>query len=71
MVIVHFLEGKSILLTQLLNNIPSVDENKMIKGRKVKVTSVEVIEGSLVHVHVVFEQVAKKPLLIDTKKKKR
>lgn len=72
MVVVHFYEKNSIVLSQFLNHVPSEDENIKIKGRKGKVISVKNIEENLVHVHVMFEQVNKKqPILKDTKKKKR
>ena len=58
--VVHFFENKSIVLTQLLNHIPSVDENIKIKGRKGKVLSVKKMEENVVHVYVVFEKIIKK-----------
>jgi hypothetical protein len=72
MVLVHFLEDKTIVLSQLLKNIPSVDENIRIKGKKGKVIGVREIEENLVQVHVVFEKVVKKePMTKDTNKKKK
>ncbi|KMY50122.1 hypothetical protein [Peribacillus loiseleuriae] len=72
MVTIHFFENKSIVLSQLLKHIPSVDEDIKIKGRKGKVLSVKKIEENIVHVHVIFEQVNKnQPISKDTKKKKR
>jgi hypothetical protein len=75
MVVVHFLEKKTIVLTQLLNQIPSVDEAIKIKGRKGKVLNVKNIEENVIHVEVMFEQVNKNQpaakAAIDTKKKKR
>ncbi len=72
MVVIHFFENKSLVLSQLLRHIPSVDENIKIKGRKGKILSVKKIEENLFHVHVNFEQVNKNQQIIkDIKKKKR
>jgi hypothetical protein len=72
MIVVHFFENNSVVLSQLRNQIPSVDENIKIKGRKGKVSSVKEIEENKFHVHVTFEQVVKNKLIAnDTKKKKR
>jgi hypothetical protein len=72
MLIVHFFENKSIVLSQFLNHLPSVDENIKIKGRKGKVVSVQEIEENKFHVQVLFEQVIKNKLMAkDTKKEKR
>ncbi len=73
MVTIHFFENKFIVLSQLLNHIPSVDENIKIKGRKGKVVSVEQMGENKFHVHVLLEEATKKKLLAqeDSKKKKR
>jgi hypothetical protein len=73
MVAIHFFENKFIVLSQLLNHIPSVDENIKIKGRKGKVVSVEQMGENKFHVHVLLEEATKKKLLAqeDSKKKKR
>lgn len=71
MYVVHFFESNSKVLSQLLKQIPSVDENIKIKGRKAKVLSIKNIEENIVHVHVIFEQISKKqPIAKDPKKKK-
>jgi hypothetical protein len=71
MVLVHFLEDKTVVLSQLLNNLPSVDENIRIKGKKGKVLSVKKINETLIHVYVVFEKVTKnQPIAKEVKKKK-
>lgn len=71
MVLVHFFENNSIVLSQLLKTYPSVDENIKIKGKKGKVISVKKMDESLVHVHVVFEKVTiKQPITKDVKKKR-
>lgn len=72
MVVVHFLENKTVVLTQLRTEVPAIDENIKIKGRKGKVLSVKNIEDNVIHVNVVFEQVIKKQLAAkDNKNKKR
>ncbi len=69
---VHFLENSTVVLTQLLRSIPSVDENIRIKGRKGKVVNVKQLEKDIFHVYVLFEPVVKNQLPAkDTKKKKR
>ena len=69
---IHFLENSTVVLTQLLKSIPSVDENIRIKGRKGKVVNVKQIEKDKFYVYVLFEPVIKNQLLAkDTKKKKR
>jgi hypothetical protein len=71
MVLVHFLENNSIVLSQLLKTYPSVDENIKIKGKKGKVMSVKKMDEKTVHVHVVFEKVTKnQPIIKDVKKKR-
>lgn len=70
--VTHFFDHNTIVLTQLLKHIPSVDESIKIKGRKGKVLSVKKMDENIVHVHVLFEQVIKnQPILKDNKKKKR
>jgi hypothetical protein len=72
MVVIHYFEDKTLLLSQLVKQIPSIDENIKIKGRKGKVLSVKNAEGNHVHVHVMFEKVVKQQALSkETKKKKR
>lgn len=71
MFVVHFFENNSKVLTQLLRNIPSVDENLKIKGRKGKVQMVKNLEDNVFHINVEFEKVIKKPLIANDPKKKR
>ena len=72
MVAIHFYENNTLILSQLLKRIPSVDEDIKIKGRKGKVLTVKQIQENIFHVHVRFEQVIKnQPISKDTKKKKR
>lgn len=69
---IQFFENNTLVLSQLLRRIPSIDENLRIKGRKGKVLDVKKIEENLYHVHVWFEPVVKyQPVLKDNKKKKR
>lgn len=69
---VHFIENKNILLSQLLQNVPTVGQDLKIKGRKAKVLSVETIDERTIHVKVVQEAIKKKQqLVLDNKKKKR
>lgn len=73
MFVVHFFENNTVVLTQLLRNIPSVDGNIKIKGRKGKVLSVKKMEKNIVHVYVEFEKIIKNqlPSKDSNKKKKR
>lgn len=71
MVVVHFFEKKNLVLTQLLKQFPTVDENIKIKGRKGKVVSVEKVDNNIIHVHVLYEEIKKKPVVSETKGKKR
>lgn len=72
MVTVHFIENNNTVLSQLLKNIPSVNDNIKIKGRKGRVLSVKQMEDTIFHVHVIFDPVVKtQPILKETKKKKR
>lgn len=70
---VHFIENKNILLSQLLQNVPSVGEDIKVKGRKAKVLSVNTIDERTIHVNVLQEKVNKKQQLVldNSKKKKR
>lgn len=71
MVVIQFFENKSLVLSQLLKNIPSVDDNIKIKGRKGKVVSVEEIHEGLYHIQILFEKVVKKQAVITDNKRKR
>ncbi|WP_102346386.1 hypothetical protein [Bacillus sp. Marseille-P3661] len=68
---VHFFENKNLLLSQLLNQVPSVNEDLKIKGRKGKVSSVHPIDEKSVHVQIILEKVNKKAPVIDQSKKKK
>ena len=72
MAIVHFFDNKTVVLSQLLKNIPVVDDNIKIKGRKGKILSVREMDDNQFHVQILFEQVIKPQTLAkDNKKKKR
>ncbi|GHH98984.1 hypothetical protein [Neobacillus kokaensis] len=72
MLVIHFLENKTVVLSQLVKQIPSVDENIKIKGRKGKVTNIEEVKENVYHASVIFEQVKKvQPAAKDNKSKKR
>lgn len=72
MVAIHFFDNKTLVLSQLVNNVPSVDDDIKIKGRKGKVISVKTVKDNVIHVHVLFDHVIKPKLMaIDNKKKRR
>ena len=57
---IHFFENNTLVLSQFLKYIPSVDEDIKIKGRKGKVFSVNMVKENSFHVHVIYEKVIKK-----------
>jgi len=71
MVVVHFIENRNVLLTQLRNQVPPINEDIKVKGRKGKVLSVKEIEENIVQVHVYFEPVIKKQVMLKDDKKRR
>ena len=72
MVMVHFLENKTVILSQLRSNVPILNENIKIKGRKATVLKVNQMEENAVQVQVEFEKVKQvQQALKDAKKKKR
>jgi hypothetical protein len=69
---IHFYENKNLLLSQLLQSVPSVGEEIKIKGRKGKVISVNRMDEKRTQVQVILETVNKnKPIVDHSKKKKR
>ena len=68
---IHFYENNIAVLSQCLNQVPEVDTNIKIKGRKGKVVEVVQIDDTKYRVNVALEKINKAPLLIDDKKKKR
>ncbi|WP_010281921.1 hypothetical protein [Bacillus timonensis] len=71
MYVVHYFENKNLLLTQLVQNIPAVEEVIKIKGRKGKVTKITDIDEKNVHVQVELDQIVKKKAVDDSKKRRR
>lgn len=71
MVAVHFYERSNLVLSQCRQQIPAVDENIKIKGRKAKVVSINEIKENVVRVQVEFEKIVKKQAVVSDKKKKR
>ncbi|NHC40657.1 hypothetical protein G6549_11810 [Bacillus sp. MM2020_1] len=68
---VHFIEKDNVLLTQLLNKLPTEGEELKIKGRKAKVSSVKKVDELNVHVLVTIEVVTKSKFVVDNSKKKK
>ncbi|WP_026573024.1 hypothetical protein [Bacillus sp. UNC438CL73TsuS30] len=73
MFVVYFFENKNLLLTQLLQRVPSVGEDLKIKGRKGKVSSVTSVDEQKFQVQIVLEVVNKNKLaaVVDNSKKKK
>ncbi|AVK85473.1 hypothetical protein C3943_19060 [Lysinibacillus sp. B2A1] len=71
MFVTHFYEGKTSVLSQLLVNLPVVEENFKIKGRKAKIIEVNQINNNNYQVRIVFEIVPKKQPIKELGKKKR
>ncbi|MED1471226.1 hypothetical protein [Bacillus salipaludis] len=73
MFVVYFFENKNLLLTQLLQRVPSVGEDLKIKGRKGKVSSVTSVDEQKFQVQIVLEAVNKNKLaaVVDNSKKKK
>ncbi|WP_062110062.1 hypothetical protein [Bacillus niameyensis] len=71
MYVVHFLENKNTLLTQLRSHIPTIGEELTIKGRKAKVTSVENIDEKNIHVQLTIAIINKSKSTVDPSKKKK
>lgn len=68
---VHFFEKKNLLLSQLLQRVPTEGEDLKIKGRKAKVVNVTSVDENIVHVQVVLEIVKKSKFVVDNSKKKK
>lgn len=71
MVVVHFIENRTVVLTQLRDQVPPVNQDIKIKGRKGKVLTVKEMEENVVHVQVFFEPVITKQLVLKDDKKRR
>ncbi|WP_147534785.1 hypothetical protein [Bacillus marasmi] len=68
---VHYFEGKTNLLSQLLNNVPAVGDKLKIKGRKATVIGITTFEENKIHVLVELEAIKKSKVIVDQSKKKR
>ncbi|RFB18845.1 hypothetical protein DZB84_00895 [Bacillus sp. HNG] len=71
MYVVHYFENKNLLLTQLVQTVPSVDDAIKIKGKKGKVSKVIDIDERNIHVQVELDRIVKKKAVDDSKKKRR
>ncbi|MCC3357290.1 hypothetical protein [Bacillus sp. REN16] len=71
MYVVHYFENKNLLLTQLVQNVPAVDEAIKIKGKKGKVLKVTNVDNRNVHIQVEFERIVKKNPVVDPRKRRR
>ncbi|GAB0169178.1 hypothetical protein LSPCS325_26150 [Lysinibacillus sp. CTST325] len=71
MFVTHFYENKTSVLSQLLVNLPTVEENIKIKGRKAKVVQIVQIDDNNYQVSIIFEKIPKKQPLKEIGKKKR
>lgn len=71
MFVTHFYENKTSVLSQLLVNLPTVEENIKIKGRKAKVVQIVQIDDYNYQVRIIFEKIPKKQPLKEVGKKKR
>ncbi len=71
MFVTHFYENKTSVLSQLLVNLPAVEENIKIKGRKAKVVQVIQLDDHNYQVSIIFEKVPKKQPIKELGKKKR
>jgi hypothetical protein len=71
MFVVHYFENKNLLLTQLVQKVPVVEDAIKIKGRKGKVINVTDIDGRNVHVQIELDRIVKKSAVVDPKKKRR
>jgi predicted phosphatase len=68
---VYFFENKNLLLSQLLKRVPSEGEDLTIKGRKGKVSSVNIMDEKNIHVHVILESITNNKLLVENSLKKK
>lgn len=71
MFVTHFFENKTSVLSQLLVNLPTVEEDIKIKGRKAKVVQIVQIDNNNYHVSIIFEKIPKKQPVKEIGKKKR
>lgn len=68
---VHFFEKRKLLISKLLNEVPSNGSELKLKGRKGKITDVIEVDENKYHVHIELEAVKKAAALAPVDKKKR
>ena len=68
---VHFYENKTVVLSQLRETLPLVNDPIKIKGRKGTVTEIIKISEQTIHVLIAFEKEKKKQSLLKDIGKKR
>ncbi|MFC5465011.1 hypothetical protein [Lederbergia graminis] len=71
MIVVHFIENRNVILTQLRKTVPTSGENIRIKGRNGSVVDIKKIKDNVVHVYVTMVAITKKNVMLDSKKKRR
>lgn len=71
MIVVHFIENRNVILTQLRKTVPTAGENIRIKGRNGSVVDIKKIKDNVVHVYVTMVAITKKNVMLDSKKKRR
>lgn len=68
---VHFFDGKSIVLSQMVKRVPAIGEDIKIKGRIGKVLEIVSIDEKNARILVAFESVSKSKAAADQSKKKK
>lgn len=68
---VHFYEKRNLILSQLLNQVPTINSEIKIKGRKGKIINITEIEQNKFHIQVELESVKKQAIVNPIDKKKR
>jgi len=68
---VHFFEKNTLFISKLLNEVPAVNSEIKLKGRKGKITDVTEIAENKYHVQIELEAIKKTPLVSAIDKKKR
>ncbi|EOR22911.1 hypothetical protein KGR20_15530 [Cytobacillus oceanisediminis] len=71
MVTIHFFENSTNVLTQLRQEIPNIDQQVKIKGRKGKVLSINQVKDHVYQVNIEFEKIVKKAAVAADNKKRR
>lgn len=72
MVTIHFFENSTNVLTQLRQEIPNIDQQVKIKGRKGKVLSINQVKDHVYQVNIEFEKIViKAAVAADNKKRRR